>query len=139
MRLDGAQTRGGLRGPAGAVDDRARPGHLRELRIGDELHREATLDAALRRIRSGATPRILLIDLGESAAPIAEVSAARAVGGAELKIVVLGTVNDVALYRDLLSAGASDYLVKPSPAKRSPRYWKATAARPERPPTGWGR
>jgi pilus assembly protein CpaE len=27
---------------------------------------------------------------------------------------VLGTVNDVALFRDLLSAGASDYLVKPS-------------------------
>src|SRR5438067_11702481 len=45
---------------------------------------------------------------------IAEISAARAVGGADLKLVVLGTVNDVALFRDLLSAGASDYLVKPS-------------------------
>ena len=73
-----------------------------------------TLDAALRRIRSGVAPRILLVDLGESTAPIAEVSAARAVGGADLKLVVLGTVNDVALFRDLLSAGASDYLVKPS-------------------------
>src|SRR5439155_24069143 len=71
-------------------------------------------DAALRRIRSGSAPRILLVDLGESAAPIAEVSAARAIGGADLKLVVLGTVNDVALFRDLLSAGATDYLVKPS-------------------------
>ena len=59
-------------------------------------------------------PRILLVDLGEATAPIAEVSAARAVGGADLKLVVLGTVNDVGLFRDLLSAGASDYLVKPS-------------------------
>ena len=89
-------------------------GVIRELQLDDELTVTDTLDAALRRIRSGSTPRILLIDLGDSTAPIAEVSAARAVGGADLKLVVLGTVNDVALFRDLLSAGASDYLVKPS-------------------------
>jgi pilus assembly protein CpaE len=89
-------------------------GVIRELQLDDELTVTDTLDAALRRIRSGATPRVLLVDLGESTAPIAEVSAARAVGGTDLKLVVLGTVNDVALFRDLLSAGASDYLVKPS-------------------------
>jgi pilus assembly protein CpaE len=89
-------------------------GVIRELQLDDELTLAETLDAALRRIRSGALPRVLLVDLGESSAPIAEVSAARAVGGADLKLVVLGTVNDVGLFRDLLSAGASDYLVKPS-------------------------
>jgi len=89
-------------------------GVIRELQLDDELSVTDTLDAALRRIRSGSTPRILLIDVGDSTAPIAEVSAARAVGGADLKLVVLGTVNDVSLFRDLLSAGASDYLVKPS-------------------------
>jgi pilus assembly protein CpaE len=89
-------------------------GVIRELQLDDELTVIDTLDAALQRIRSGSTPRILLLDLGESPAPIAEVSAARAVGGADLKLVVLGTVNDVAMFRDLLSAGASDYLVKPS-------------------------
>lgn len=89
-------------------------GVIRELQLDDELTVTDTLDAALRRIRAGSAPRILLVDLGESSAPIAEVSAARAVGGADLKLVVLGTVNDVALFRDLLSAGASDYLVKPS-------------------------
>src|SRR5690348_11309366 len=89
-------------------------GVIRELQLDDELTVLDTLDAALRRLRSGTAPRILLVDLGESAAPIAEVSAARAVGGPDLKLVVLGTVNDVALFRDLLSAGASDYLVKPS-------------------------
>ena len=89
-------------------------GVIRELQLDDELTVIDTLDAALQRIRSGSTPRILLLDLGETPAPIAEVSAARAVGGADLKLVVLGTVNDVAMFRDLLSAGASDYLVKPS-------------------------
>jgi pilus assembly protein CpaE len=89
-------------------------GVIRELQLDDELTVTDTLDEALRRIRSGSAPRILLVDLGEATAPIAEVSAARAVGGADLKLVVLGTINDVGLFRDLLSAGASDYLVKPS-------------------------
>jgi pilus assembly protein CpaE len=78
---------------------------VRELHLDDELSLEATLDAALRRMREGESPRVLIIDLSDSAAPIAELSAARTVGGEEIKIVALGVVNDVALFRDLLAAG----------------------------------
>lgn len=88
-------------------------GITRELQLDDELSIEPTLDAALGRIREGVQPRILIIDLSESTAPIAEISAGRAVGGPDLKILALGTVNDVTLFRDLLAAGANDYLVKP--------------------------
>ena len=88
-------------------------GIIRELQLDDELTLEPTLDAALRRIREGGNPRVLILDLSDSTAPIAELSAARSVGGGDLKILALGTVNDVGLFRDLLSAGASDYLVKP--------------------------
>src|SRR5271169_7125540 len=89
-------------------------GLMHELQLEDELVITDTLDAALRRIRSGYAPRVLLLDLADSAAPIAEVSSARTVGGAELKLVALGIVNDVTLFRDLLAAGANDYLVKPA-------------------------
>ncbi len=88
-------------------------GIIRELQLEDELALEPTLDAALRRIREGGNPRVLILDLSGSTAPIAELSAARSVGGTDLKILALGTVNDVALFRNLLAAGASDYLVKP--------------------------
>jgi pilus assembly protein CpaE len=88
-------------------------GVIRELQLDDELSFEATLDAALRRIHDGSHPRVLVIDLSESPAPISELSAARAVGGADLKILTLGTINDVSLYRDMIAAGATDYLVKP--------------------------
>lgn len=88
-------------------------GVIRELQLDDELSFEATLDAALRRIHEGLNPRVLVIDLSESPAPISELSAARAVGGADLKVLALGTVNDVGLYRDMIAAGATDYLVKP--------------------------
>jgi pilus assembly protein CpaE len=92
--------------------DRVR-GLLQDLRIGDELQLEATFDAALRRMREGAVPRILLLDLSDSPTPFAVLSAARSAGGDALKIIALGTVNDVTLYRALIAAGASDYLVKP--------------------------
>src|SRR5437016_656882 len=88
-------------------------GIIRELQLEDELNLEPTLDAALRRIREGGNPRVLILDLSDSTAPIAELSAARSVGGADLTVLALGTVNDVGLFRDLLAAGASDYLVKP--------------------------
>ena len=89
-------------------------GIIRELPLEDELALEPTLDAALRRIREGGNPPASwCLDLSNSTAPIADLSAARSVGGADLKILALGTVNDVGLLRDLLAAGASDYLVKP--------------------------
>jgi len=88
-------------------------GVIRELQLDDELNFEPTLDAALRRISEGQSPRVLVIDLSESPAPISELSAARAVGGPDLKVLALGTVNDVGLYRDMVAAGATDYLVKP--------------------------
>src|SRR5437016_461028 len=88
-------------------------GIIRELQLEDELNLEPTLDAALRRIREGGNPRVLILDLSDSTAPIAELSAARSVGGLDLKILALGTVNDVSLFRDLVAGGAADYLVKP--------------------------
>jgi pilus assembly protein CpaE len=104
-------------GVAAVLEDQATldrvQGIMRELRLDEELVLEPTLDAVLRRIREGYTPRVLILDLSDSAAPIAELSAARSVGGGDLKILAFGTVNDVSLFRDLLAAGATDYLVKP--------------------------
>jgi pilus assembly protein CpaE len=87
---------------------------VREMQLDDELVVTDTLDAALRRIRTGYVPRVMLLDLADTAAPIAEVSSARTGGGAELKLVAVGNVNDVTLFRDLLAAGCNDYLVKPA-------------------------
>ena len=87
---------------------------IRELKLQDELSIAATLDAALRRMRGGAAPRLLLVDIADLAAPNAEISAARTFGGSELKLVAIGTVNDVALFRDLIAAGADDYLIRPT-------------------------
>jgi pilus assembly protein CpaE len=88
-------------------------GVIRELQLDDELVVTDTLDVALRRMRSGTPPRLLILDLADLPAPITEVGAARSVGGPDLEVLALGSINDVALYRDLLAAGASDYMIKP--------------------------
>src|SRR5579863_441339 len=118
LRKDAAAQRSERVGVLAILQDEATldrvQGVIREQQLSDELIVESTLDAGLRRINSGLAPRLLLLDLSDTAAPIAEVSAARAVGGRDVKLVALGTVNDVALFRDLISAGATDYLVKPA-------------------------
>jgi pilus assembly protein CpaE len=113
-------------------------GVIRELQLDDEFTVTDTLDEALRRIRSGSPPRILLVDLVDSSAPIAEVSSARAVGGPDLKVVALGTVNDVALFRDLISAGANDYLVKPSTREAMATVLEKKSAAAGKTPDGLG-
>jgi pilus assembly protein CpaE len=72
-----------------------------------------TVDAALDKLGAGVEPGLLVIDLSNSSAPVADIEAIAAMGRIDLRIVALGTRNDVQLYRDLIRAGAADYLVKP--------------------------
>jgi pilus assembly protein CpaE len=58
-------------------------------------------------------PRFLLVDVSPSSTPVQDVAALAAVMEPGTKLIVIGAANDVALYRDLLGVGASDYLVKP--------------------------
>ncbi len=58
-------------------------------------------------------PRIMIVDLGESNAPLAAMLSLTTAFTDETKLIGIGTVNDVGLYRELIGAGVSDYLVKP--------------------------
>ncbi len=74
---------------------------------------QGTVDAALDKLGAGVEPGLLVIDLSNSSAPAADIEAIAAMGRSDLRIVALGTRNDVQLYRQLIRAGAADYLVKP--------------------------
>ena len=75
--------------------------------------REDGLGAALGALSQASAPSVLVVDLGGSEDPAAGIRALTRIGGGRTRIVALGTVNDVALYRALREAGAADYLVKP--------------------------
>ena len=65
-----------------------------------------------------ASPNILLVDLSESGDPLNDINALAEVREPGTVVVAVGQVNDVRLYRDLISSGIHDYLLKPlSPAQ----------------------
>ena len=60
-----------------------------------------------------ATPRLLLIDLSECAEPVADLAALAEVCDPGTRLVTMGSVNDVHLFRAVMELGAEDYLLKP--------------------------
>ncbi len=60
-----------------------------------------------------ASPAILFVDLSEADDPLAEINGLAEVCEPGTVVIACGHVNDVRLYRDLLSSGLSDYLLKP--------------------------
>ena len=75
--------------------------------------REGGINAAQSAVNQGACPELLIVDISDSASPVSDVSGLTSSVGPDTTVVALGPENDVALYRSLLSAGVTDYLVKP--------------------------
>jgi pilus assembly protein CpaE len=60
-----------------------------------------------------ASPSILLVDLSESSDPINDINGLAEVCEPGTVVIAMGQVNDVRLFRDLMSSGIQDYLLKP--------------------------
>jgi pilus assembly protein CpaE len=60
-----------------------------------------------------ASPNILMVDLSESGDPLSDINALAEVCEPGTVVIAVGQVNDVRLYRDLISSGIHDYLLKP--------------------------
>lgn len=64
-------------------------------------------------LESSAPPRMVVVDIDGQVDPVAVTQRLVSLCGADCKIIILGSANDVGLYRRTLAAGAIDYLVKP--------------------------
>lgn len=99
--------------------------------VGDQVLRQAVTEGAERSglspagVQDGdiasateslagvATPKRLLIDLGDCRDPFVALDRLAGVCDQGTRVVLFGAENDVRFYRDLLAAGIEDYLVKP--------------------------
>jgi len=72
---------------------------------------------AIQSLSVSASPAILLVDLSESGDPLNDINALAEVCEPGTVVIAMGQVNDVRLYRDLLSSGIHDYLLKPLSAQ----------------------
>src|SRR5437868_8142536 len=68
---------------------------------------------AVQSLSISASPNILMVDLSESGDPLNDINGLAAVCEPGTVVIAIGQVNDVRLYRDLLSSGIHDYLLKP--------------------------
>jgi pilus assembly protein CpaE len=68
---------------------------------------------AVQSLSISASPAILLVDLSESGDPLNDINGLAEVCEPGTVVIAVGMVNDVRLYRDLLSSGIHDYLLKP--------------------------
>ncbi len=68
---------------------------------------------AVQSLSVSASPNILFVDLSESGDPLSDINSLAEVCEPGTVVIAAGLVNDVRLYRDLLSSGIHDYLLKP--------------------------
>lgn len=68
---------------------------------------------AIQSLSVSASPVILFVDLSESGDPLNDINSLAEVCEPGTVVIATGQVNDVRLYRDLLSSGIQDYLLKP--------------------------
>lgn len=68
---------------------------------------------AVQSLSVAASPNILMVDLSESGDPLNDINGLAEVCEPGTVVIAIGQVNDVRLYRDLLSSGIHDYLLKP--------------------------
>jgi len=72
-----------------------------------------TLRDAVQSLSVAASPQILFVDLSSSGDPLNDINALAEVCEPGTVVIAAGQVNDVRLYRDLMTSGIQDYLLKP--------------------------
>lgn len=102
------------------LDDLAAADAVREAvlpRAGAPLLTDGGIDAAFDRLEQISPPKVLIVGIAASSDPAGDIGALAQRCGPATRIVALGTINDVSLYRALTGAGAADYLVLPASAE----------------------
>lgn len=74
---------------------------------------EGGITEALSILPTIPTPHLLVIDLSESPDPLEDIHRLALVCDSDTRVVAIGGVNDIGLYRALVEIGVDDYLLKP--------------------------
>lgn len=86
---------------------------LFNLTMGKANVSEGSIDNALAISEWPRNLDILIVDLADSVDPVADAAALRTATPAGCMVIGIGRINDVALYRDLMTVGFADYLAMP--------------------------
>ena len=77
------------------------------------LVRDGDTKDALEYLAQADPPQVIIVDLSNTSELLTDLMTLTSVLTDETRLIGIGTVNDINMYRDLVEAGISDYLVKP--------------------------
>jgi pilus assembly protein CpaE len=81
--------------------------------MGKAAIRDGSIDTALAVSEWPRDLDLLIVDLGNAADPVADAAALKSAVPGNCIVIGVGRINDIALYRDLIAVGFSDYLALP--------------------------
>lgn len=102
----------------------------RELYLPEEDIVMGGVDAAVDKLSNMQTPEYLFVDLADSTSPLDEMGKLSGVCDPGTQVVAMGSINDISLFRDMLSAGIADYLLKPVTSDRLKQAYEAAHVKP---------
>jgi pilus assembly protein CpaE len=71
------------------------------------------IESAIRTLSTMPSPQFLIVDISKSANPMEDLTSLAEVVEPGTMVITIGSTNDINLYRELISYGIHDYMVKP--------------------------
>ena len=75
--------------------------------------RDGDTSDALAFLAEAPPPKVLIVDIGDNSSPLSAMLSLTTAFTEDTRLIGIGEINDVSLYRELTGAGVTDYLVKP--------------------------
>jgi pilus assembly protein CpaE len=88
-------------------------GCLSQLSIRDATIKSGGIAKAIRHLGAERSPENIIVDISLTDMPVSQVQDLAQLCEPGVTVIAIGDRNDIGLYRDLVQAGVSDYVVKP--------------------------
>jgi len=75
--------------------------------------RDGDTSDALAFLSEAPAPKVLIVDIGDNTSPLSAMLSLTTAFTDDTRLIGIGELNDISLYRELTGAGVTDYLVKP--------------------------
>ena len=98
---------------ADAASEQAMQLFLADLKMPRDAVRRGGVAKAMQFLAANRSPAVLIVDISGIELPVSEVNRLAEACEPNVTVIAIGERNDVALYRDLMRAGVTDYIVKP--------------------------
>jgi pilus assembly protein CpaE len=105
-----------------------------QLAVPTPMIKRGGLAGAIRYLGTERSPESIIVDISGAEMPASQIHDLADLCEPGVVVIAIGDQNDVALYRDLVRAGVSEYIVKPVTAQLLAKAFTGTPHAGERPP-----